>query len=328
MRVAIQPCGDSVGRQHYVDTIERLVTAERIRPFLTQEQRDAFDRCFDGPVAVWGVTHGEGGVNRKKWDKLRHGDIALLYRDKRIFSQGRIALTLKNAPLARDLWQETPKGNTWENIYFLDDLQEVEISVGRFNEALNYKPTAIVQGFNVYEGEKADALLELLEVDDQIRTARHAPDARSLQTRLNELNELTSSSTTKSRTEQGIFREHLFGNKQVATCDLCGRSLPTELLVAAHIKKRASATDEERRDLNVVMSACKLGCDELYERGYICVGYSGGIEVNEACAHVTEDLAKHAKSIQGKRCSAYRPDNERYFDWHRKRPRRILRKNI
>jgi hypothetical protein len=327
MRVAIQPCGDSVGRQHYVDTIEKLVTTDRIRPFLTTDQRRAFDVCFDGPVAVWGVTHGEKGVNRKKWDRLRSGDVALLYRDKTIFSQGRIALTINNAPLARDLWQETPKGDTWENIYFLDDLREMEVPVQRFNQALGYKPAAIVQGFNVYEGDKAKALLDLLEVDEEEAAFSSAETSPAvLQQRLKELQTLNLPASSHSRSEQGIFRTHLFGKKLVAACDLCGRMLPRELLVAAHIKKRASATDEERRDLNIVMSACKLGCDELYERGFVYVDENGTIGVNNSSAAVTPDLVRHAKTLYGLKCSAFRLETKAYYEWHRKRPRRLLGK--
>jgi hypothetical protein len=326
MRVAIQPCGDSVGRQHYVDTIEKLVVPEKIRPHLSPEQQAAFDKCFDGPVAVWGVTHGERGVNRKKWEKLRSGDLALLYRDKKIFSQGRIALTLHNPSLARSMWQENAKGDTWENIYFLDDICEVEVPVSRFNEVLHYKPTAIVQGFNVYEGEKAQALLALLEVKEESAEADPSQSVAVLQARLNELETLSLPSATKVRSEQGIFRGYLFGGKQVGDCDICGRQLPTELLVAAHIKKRASATDNERRDLNIVMSACKLGCDELYERGFIHVSDQGFVETSTLCAHKTGDLAAHAEVLRGKKCSAFRKETHQYFAWHRQRPRRFLGK--
>ena len=48
----------------------------------------------------------------------------------------------------------------------MDDLEEIEIPVAKFNEALNYKPTNIIQGFNVYGAEAAEKLIKLLEIPD------------------------------------------------------------------------------------------------------------------------------------------------------------------
>ena len=43
-------------------------------------------------------------------------------------------------------------------------------------------------------------------------------------------------------------------------------------LVAAHIKKRAACSLEEKKDYkSIVMPMCSFGCDYLYERGYIAV---------------------------------------------------------
>lgn len=151
MRVAIQPCGDSVAQAHYIDTIKHLVPSERVRPFLDAQQLAAFDRACGDATAVWGVTPGKTGQNKKKWSKLRVGDIALLYRNKKIFSQGRIVLCIHNEALAVDLWSRTADGVTWEYLYFMDDLQEIDVSVDQYNAALDYAANNIVQGFQVHE---------------------------------------------------------------------------------------------------------------------------------------------------------------------------------
>ena len=328
MRVAIQPCGDSTARQHYVDTIQNLITAERIRSFLSADQLSVFNACFDGPVAVWGVTNGKNGSNRRKWEKLRAGDVALLYRDKRIFSYGRVAMTLCNAPLARNLWSAMPDGSTWENMYFFAELQEIEIPIDRYNKALGYKPENIVQGFNVYEGEKANILLSLLEVDDtQVESEEStSSDPAELQKRLIELQGLDLPSASTARKEGGIFRRHLFGKGASAACHLCGRVLPVDLLVAAHIKRRSSASDQERRNLKIVMSACRLGCDELFEKNYIHVGATGSIEINDLLTSITGDLKSYAQTLLGKVCLAFNTDTADFFQWHREHPRRLLTK--
>jgi hypothetical protein len=160
MRVAIQPCGDSEAQRHYVDTIENPVPREKILPFLSSSQRADFEAACGNHVAVWGVTPGKLGQNRKKWLKLEPGDIALLYRAKRIFSLGHIVLTLHNEELAATLWSRTSEGITWEYVYFLDDLREIEIPVSRYNEVLGYAPNNIVQGFQVYEDGLPDLLYQ------------------------------------------------------------------------------------------------------------------------------------------------------------------------
>ena len=84
------------------------------------------------------------------------------------------------------------------------------------------------------------------------------------------------------RVEQSYLRRALFKGP-AAPCDLCGRVFEVEFLVAAHIKKRADCDDQERRDVaHVVMSACRFGCDELYERGYIAVGDDGQFILSHA----------------------------------------------
>jgi len=116
VRIAIQPCGDSVAQEHYVDTIENLVPRDRILPFVPDTERSQFLAACGAKVAIWGVTPGKRGQNKTKWSKLKPGDVALLYRKKRIFSQGRITFLLHSQDLAKDLWHETAEGETWEYI--------------------------------------------------------------------------------------------------------------------------------------------------------------------------------------------------------------------
>lgn len=90
------------------------------------------------------------------------------------------------------------------------------------------------------------------------------------------MGELSFPATVLGRGEQSILRRRLLGNAEVAECALCGRTLPTRFLITAHIKKRTLCTDSERRDLaHVAMAACTLGCDSLFEAGYVCQRTAG-----------------------------------------------------
>ena len=273
-----------------------------------------------------GVTPGKKGQNRTKWLRLHPGDIVLLYCDKKIFCQARITLCLQNERLAKELWSVNSDGETWECVNFMDELQEIEISVQRFNEALNYVPTNIVQGFNVYGEEKAEALLSLLEIEPEtvMDADLGSDDLESLKKRMAAIPQMDGSNASKRRMEKDLFRIYL-GIKEghkLKSCALCGRLLPVRLLVAAHIKRRASCTDDERRDFNVVMRACELGCDELFEWSHIWVGANGEIELAQAAGRLP-DLKEYVQQLRGRICSAYNAETEQYFSWHRTHLRRF-----
>jgi len=73
------------------------------------------------------------------------------------------------------------------------------------------------------------------------------------------------------RLEQRYLQSLLFRGVKEAPCSLCGRILPISFLVTAHIKPRSRCSDAERKDLNNVTAACVLGCDYLFDRGFVVV---------------------------------------------------------
>ena len=81
-----------------------------------------------------------------------------------------------------------------------------------------------------------------------------------------------------SRIEQRGLRRYLLAGRTLASCGLCGRHLPPALLVAGHIKPRAHCDNRERWNYPAVaMLSCLLGCDALFEHGYIAVDDDGMI---------------------------------------------------
>lgn len=316
MRIAVQPCGDSAAKEHFVDTIEKLVPKEKIYPLLTKEQKELFDIYCGEAVAVWGVTEGKTRQNKTKWQKLKTGDLALLYANKRIFNKGKITLTIHNEELARSLWSVKADGKTWEYIYFLDELQEIDLPIINFNNALRYKPNYIIQGFNVLENENAEAVANLLgETEHTLDITIEDTGIDTIQMQLNALEKTDLPSSSKARQESQIFRKYLFGKTRTHACDLCSKELPTRLLVSAHIKPRADCTDVEKRDLNVVFRACTLGCDELFEKSYLIVQSNGVISGTENLDKSTVALKQYASQIIGKICTAFSESNKQYFKW-------------
>jgi hypothetical protein len=94
------------------------------------------------------------------------------------------------------------------------------------------------------------------------------------------------------------------------------RSSELQLLVAAHIKKRAECNLAEMNDFrNIVAAMCKLGCNELYERSYVSVDDQGLVTAHPG-APSTPDLAPAVAVLRGKRCTAWNAGTQRYFDQH------------
>jgi putative restriction endonuclease len=146
--------------------------------------------------------------------------------------------------------------------------------------------------------------------------SRRPPAAPSADpsTLLNELGELDATRQSTARTEQHIVRSLLLGNRDRGRCALCGEEYPVEFLVAAHVKRRSDCTDEERRNVSNVILACKFGCDELFERGYIVV--SRGKVVAKTERRATPVVANRMTWLHGKSCGAWCEQNAAFFVWH------------
>lgn len=137
------------------------------------------------------------------------------------------------------------------------------------------------------------------------------------QKRLSELSEtdaLGRSSTT--RKEQGLLRALTFGDAQTMQCSLCHREFPCNLMVTAHIKPRSKCSPSERKDPNVVMPVCKIGCDDFYEKGYLTVEANGQIETR-APDELFSDVGKVLSQYLGKQCLSHNEKTESYFRFKR-----------
>ena len=125
---------------------------------------------------------------------------------------------------------------------------------------------------------------------------------------------------TTIRTES--FRKDLFGNAERFECALCGRELSVNLLWASHIKPRSACTTSEKADVNVVMSNCLLGCDQLFERRIVAVDDEGVIRLANLTvlpgftAEEVRDLVEQVGVKLDQPCSIYGPHNASYFSWH------------
>jgi hypothetical protein len=91
------------------------------------------------------------------------------------------------------------------------------------------------------------------------------------------------------------------------------------MLVAAHIKQRSQCTRREREDYRAnIVAMCKLGCDELFERGYISAIKRQWTANRKKADTATEALQAYIDAVVGKDC-AHWGKAQKYFAWHNRR---------
>ena len=131
---------------------------------------------------------------------------------------------------------------------------------------------------------------------------------------LNIVGELDDRRHVVTRKEQAFLRKYLFRGRDYGTCFLCRKELPVELLVTAHIKRRADCSEEERRDLRNIVPMCLLGCDALFERGYLAV-VDGKIDVRPHVVGNGSGLSAILGELRGRQISV-EAERRKYFDYH------------
>ena len=115
---------------------------------------------------------------------------------------------------------------------------------------------------------------------------------------------------TLGRAEQRALRKLLLRGQEEADCGLCGRLTSAKYLVAAHIKPRRDCTEEERRDPNVAMLACLMGCDAAFENGDLRVFGNGVMSVTPELRSARPEWAAR---FRGSRAAIYSESNATYF---------------
>ena len=155
--VILQPCGNQGAREHYRDTIENDVIIDEVSELLTESEISNLKAIYpNGKMKVWGVTPGSNGQNARKWERMSEGDVTLLAQNGAIFASAVTTFRTHNKALATELWGFDDKGQTWEYVYFLDEVKKQEIPYLNLNRAVGYKDNNVIQGFTVLSEDKSD----------------------------------------------------------------------------------------------------------------------------------------------------------------------------
>ncbi|MCX5009156.1 hypothetical protein OHB05_42320 [Streptomyces sp. NBC_00638] len=275
---------------------------------------DLHDLFPDGQAQLWGVTPGVNDANLPQIRKMRAGDIVFFSGDRRVYLVGTVARTWHNRELAQELWGVDERTQqTWEYMYALSAVRGVNVPMDEVRSVLGWVPNRNIQGFVALNEPDGELLVDLVGFESA--GAPTVPGPRRSPT--SPPGPSTSFALAAYRAEQTTIKQWLIPGS-VGECALCGRSFPKAFLVAAHIKKRAICSEEERWDTeNIAMLACLLGCDSLYERGFITVEHGGQLQVSplvEEASAVDQHIKDH---LQGRITPWWTPAREPYYAWHR-----------
>ncbi|MGK8427661.1 HNH endonuclease [Bacillus cereus] len=320
MHVILQPRGKD--ETNYNRTMRKGVYLSEIQSFFTVKEFEELSQAYGNrKVYIWGIKHGNTGRNSTFWQRIERGDIALFYNELQFFSSATVTYKVHNSQLARHLWGETT-GGIYEYLYFLDEIKYQQIPVSIINNLLKYKSKEQhLPGVRVLSEEKSSILINTFD----FYSSTHLPVItkeevqESLQITINELEQNASLEREvkgRARKEQNKIRGYLFGNQRICNCGICGEEYPVDLLVAAHIKKRAHCTKIEKIDIEyIAMPMCKFGCDDLFEKGYISVRKGKVISLVDT-EYLPKTVKDYIENIEGKVCDNWNERNDKYFEWH------------
>lgn len=317
--LVLQPAG-SDARKNLERSVLSPVDREEWEPHLAAADIAVLDREHPtGRVPMWGTTAGVRGQMQARWNRMQHGDLVLFLKENAAYLAATVTHKWESAELADRLWapKETESGPlSWQLMFSFTKPRPVAISYAAMARQAEIEGNLATRSFNVYGSPISGRVASLLNVDERalIRPLTDTSVAELVRT----FDAVDAEVTARRRLEQPYLRDMLMPGF-TDRCALCSREMEVEFLVAAHIKKRSSCTFEEKTDLPAVaMPACRFGCDELFERGFIWVDSIGKIHRSNGLKDKTakEYWGQHLKGRIVWNWESRQPSHK-YFEAHR-----------
>lgn len=151
----LAPRSNETSRANFVATLATGYPREDVERHLNTE--DLFTLGARKKFYIWGNAQGKKG----SWNNMKIGDLVAFYAKKEFVYVGKCILKKHSPEIARELWGErSKKGDTWEFIYFLDELRPISISLEAMRDLGDYREKMIVQGFIPLKEEGMKNIIE------------------------------------------------------------------------------------------------------------------------------------------------------------------------
>ena len=169
MRVHLLPASNKDSRKHFLDTIIQPVSTQKIKTFI--KEKGVTETLAANSYPCWGVTNAGRNKNKNYWLQMKSDDIALFYRDRKFFAAGLVRTRFHSKKFAKYLWKEKFNENlkiyeTWENMFLMDKVEEIDIHIDVFNGLFGYSPNNVVQGYQALDEVDSELLLDAFDLTD------------------------------------------------------------------------------------------------------------------------------------------------------------------
>jgi len=125
-------------------SIQGLIPIYGIMDTLTDEERQRLEEIYpDKKIAMWGTRPGL----RRVWESVKEGDIVIFYSENYYICTAEVAFKTINKKLAQKIWGKYKTGETWEYIFFVKNIRELNMHRRDFNKIAGYAENFIPQGF-------------------------------------------------------------------------------------------------------------------------------------------------------------------------------------
>lgn len=311
-KVVYQPCSEPVARKNLQSTILNPIYLNDIEGFLEPEFA-AVLRAENpsGKLNVWGLSPS---FTKKAWLAMEPNDVVVFNCGGTVTVASRFTHRVHNRQLALHLWgfKDSIKATTWEHIYFVSDVRHVSIPYPDILRCTEKQPR-----MSFYRFAADDSFAILASYDELLfDVAEKSVSLEKARSEINTQMETEGSGVRRTRNEHRFIVRHLFQGLPVGKCCICLNEYPRNMLVAAHIKKRAACDKKEKLDIeNIAAAMCRMGCDPLFEFGYISV--RNGVVVKHPTLDAPDAILKYIDNVSGNAVPSWGAKSKKYFDWHR-----------
>lgn len=303
------PCRANQAKLNYAATVAKQVPISEFASQMTTSFADLSAAASNGSAHFWGVAPRANGAEPNSWSRVEAGDYVAFTANKRIFTVGTVVRKFQDKALANVLWKNPTQGSaSFEYLMVLDDVHKVDVDVTALLRYAGMKKDS-PQDFWALKEEAGSLALDFLGLQQNF--GMNGPTAPVFPS-----GPTDRQATVAQRAEQRQLADYVM-SRSGNVCALCGRDFHRGFLVTAHIKLRANCSETERLDYdNVAMAACKLGCDALYEAGFVSVDAAGNIIPSfDIAQHVNLDKYFSAH-LHGRKCLKWNSGSAPYFASH------------
>ncbi|KNH37301.1 hypothetical protein SZL87_07680 [Exiguobacterium indicum] len=116
--------------------------------------------------SVWGVKNGVR--LSKTWDNMPEGATVLIYTGGKFAYSAKVNGKIRSKELAEKIWGLDSDNRAWENLFFLDEVETVDIDRLEFNDFFGYDENHFPQGFKKVRSDRLQKRLETHGTIDEI----------------------------------------------------------------------------------------------------------------------------------------------------------------